>query len=310
MWKRETWWMSSSSVMSMIDRFGRPIDNLRISLTQKCNMACFYCHGEGEVAPNGEMTAAEIEKIVSVCVRNGIRKIKLTGGEPLLRNDIAVIVSRIAPMVQEVSMTTNGVLLSRHARALKDAGLARVNVSLDTLSHERFLKITGTDTLDKVRGGIEAAFQAGLTPLKINMVVTRMNADEISDMIDFMREGMVLQLIEFVAPREDERLRSLFFDLSPIERELESRALRVAERTMHRRKKYFVPQEVEVVRSVHNTSFCGACNRLRLTSDGFLKPCLLRSDNHINIREHLGSDDSILDCQFRKAVEMREPYWR
>lgn len=302
--------MSSFSVMSMNDRFGRPIDNLRISLTQKCNMACFYCHSEGEVAPNGEMTAAEIERIVSVCVRNGIRKIKLTGGEPLLRNDIAVIVSRIAPMVQEVSMTTNGVLLSRHARALKDAGLARVNVSLDTLSPERFSKITGTDTLEKVREGIDTALQTGLTPLKINMVVTRMNADEIFNMVDFIREGMVLQLIEFVAPKEDERLRTFFFDLSSIEHELESRALRVVERTMHRRKKYFVPQEVEVVRNIHNTSFCGACNRLRLTSDGFLKPCLLRSDNHINIREHLGSDDSTLDEQFRKAVVMREPYWR
>ncbi|GAB6136774.1 GTP 3',8-cyclase MoaA [Thermococcus prieurii] len=308
--------------MTLYDRFGRPVTNLRISLTQECNFRCFFCHREGQrfLAKN-EVTPEEIERLVRIASRLGIRKVKLTGGEPTVREDIIEIVRRIKPYVRDLSMTTNGSRLKELAEPLARAGLDRVNVSLHSLKPEVYKKITGVDMLETVLEGIEEAVKY-LSPVKLNMTVMRgLNDGEIWDMIDFSaKTGTILQLIELEAPREMTEtafFRKYFYPLRPVERELEKRAVEIRERRMHRRKKYFIPTdygiaEVEVVRAMHNTVFCANCTRLRVTSDGKFKTCLLRNDDLIDFLTAMrnGASDAELVDIFRKAVLKREPYWR
>lgn len=294
----------------LIDRFGRKITNLRISLTQRCNLKCIYCHHEGEAGSRGnaidEISADEIGEIVRTAASLGIRKIKFTGGEPTLRKDLCEILSAVPPDI-EASMTTNGTLLADLAGELKASGLSRVNVSLDTLKPERYARITGRDVLHSVLEGIDAALDCGLVPVKLNMVLLKgLNEDEVEDFIGYARrkKGLVLQVIELMDYGEC----ALHADVSAFERSLAARAEGVLTRKMHHRKKYlFNGAEVEVVRPMHNTEFCAFCNRLRVTSKGELKPCLLRSDNHVNIRGLRGRE---LVERFYEAVEKREPFFR
>ena len=308
--------------MTLYDRFARPVTNLRISLTQECNFRCFFCHREGQrfLAKN-EMTPEEIERLVRIASRLGIRKVKLTGGEPTVREDIIEIVRRIKPYVRDLSMTTNGSRLKELAEPLARAGLDRVNVSLHSLKPEVYKKITGVDMLETVLDGIKEAVKY-LSPVKLNMTVMKgLNDGEIWDMIDFSaKTGAILQLIELEAPREMTEttfFRKYFYPLKPVEKELEKRAVKIRERRMHRRKKYFIPTdygtaEVEVVRAMHNTVFCANCTRLRVTSDGKFKTCLLRNDDLIDFLSAMrnGASDAELVDIFRKAVLKREPYWR
>ncbi|NJE50010.1 GTP 3',8-cyclase MoaA [Thermococcus sp. 9N3] len=308
--------------MTLYDRFGRPVTNLRISLTQECNFRCFFCHREGQrfLAKN-EMTPEEIERLVRIASRLGIRKVKLTGGEPTVREDIIEIVRRIKPYVKDLSMTTNGSRLKELAEPLAKAGLDRVNVSLHSLKPDVYKRITGVDMLETVLEGIEEAVKY-LSPVKLNMTVMKgLNDGEIWDMIDFSaKTGAILQLIELEAPREMTEtafFRKYFYPLRPVEKELEKRAVEIRERRMHRRKKYFIPTdygiaEVEVVRAMHNTVFCANCTRLRVTSDGKFKTCLLRNDDLIDFLSAMrnGASDAELVDIFRKAVLKREPYWR
>jgi len=308
--------------MTFYDRFGRPVTNLRISLTQKCNYRCFFCHREGQhfIAPF-ELTPKEIERIVRVASRAGIRKVKLTGGEPTMREDLIEIVRRIKPYLVDLSMTTNGSRLKELAKPLAEAGLDRVNVSLHSLKPDVYREITGVDMLDTVLEGIGEATKH-LSPVKINMTVMKgLNDGEIWDMVDFAaRNGVILQLIELEAPRElteTSFFRRYFYPLKPVEKRLEQMAVETRERRMHRRKKYFIPTdygiaEVEVVRAMHNTVFCANCTRLRVTSDGKFKTCLLRNNDLIDFATALrngASDGELLEI-LKKAVLMREPYWR
>ncbi|AFL95516.1 molybdenum cofactor biosynthesis protein A2 [Thermococcus cleftensis] len=308
--------------MTLYDRFGRPVTNLRISLTQDCNFRCFFCHREGQhFNARLELTPAEIERLVRIASRLGIMKVKLTGGEPTVRSDIIEIVKRIKPYVKDLSMTTNGSRLKELAKPLAEAGLDRVNVSLHSLRPDVYRKITGVDMLDTVLEGIEEAVKY-LSPVKLNMTVMRgLNDAEIWEMIDFAaKTGAILQLIELEAPREMTHtgfFRKYFYPLKPVERELEKRAVEVRERRMHRRKKYFVPTdygiaEVEVVRAMHNTVFCANCTRLRVTSDGKFKTCLLRKNDLVDFASALrsGASDAELVGIFREVVQMREPYWK
>ena len=308
--------------MTLYDRFGRPVTNLRISLTQECNFQCFFCHREGQRFNSfHEMTPEEIERIVKIASRLGIRKVKLTGGEPTVREDIIEIVGRIKPYVIDLSMTTNGSRLKELAKPLAKAGLDRVNVSLHSLKPDVYRRITGVDMLDVVLEGIEEAVKY-LSPVKLNMTVMRgLNEGEIWDMVEFAaKTSTVLQLIELEAPREMTEtgfFRKYFYPLKPVERELEKRAVETRERRMHRRKKYFIPTdygtaEVEVVRAMHNTIFCANCTRLRVTSNGKFKTCLLRNNDLIDFLSAMrngASDEEIVDI-FREAVLVREPYWK
>jgi cyclic pyranopterin phosphate synthase len=287
------------------DSYNRPISNLRISLTPKCNLSCIYCHSEGEKAPKEQLSAQEIGEILRVAAGFDIRSVKFTGGEPTLRSDLVEIIG-LVPHGMESSMTTNGTMLAENAADLKHAGLSRVNVSLDSLDQGTYKKITGTDRLSDVLSGIAAALDAGLTPVKLNMVVLKgINDDEVDDFLAFVRgnRNLILQLIELMQFNDC----NYHWDLNGLEGTLAHRATQVLTRRMHHRKKYCLDgAEVEVVRPLHNTEFCAFCNRLRVTSDGKLKPCLLRTDNHVDIRGKRGRE---LEELFRDAVSKREPYY-
>jgi cyclic pyranopterin phosphate synthase len=268
------------------------------------------------------MTPAEIEKLVRVASSLGIRKVKITGGEPLLRNDIIEIVGRISPLVKEVSLTTNGTRLSALAAPLKCAGLARVNVSLHTLDPQRYERLCGSGGIIEVENGIEAAVLAGLNPVKVNMVVFRdENEEEIPNLMDFCaKKRAVLQLIEYEGNRADscgEEFAKRFYPLSTVESDLARAAISISVNELHRRRRFLVPAngsrvEVEVVRPMHNTEFCSHCTRLRLTSDGRLKPCLLEQGGEVDVLSPIrkGASDERLRDLFRLAVSNRTPYWR
>jgi len=235
------------------DRFGRKIDYMRISVTDKCNYRCIYCMPEEgvELKSHDEILSfEEITEIVRHAVSLGIVKVRLTGGEPLVRRNIEVLVEMLARFeeINELVMTTNGSLLSREkALNLKEAGLKRVNISLDTLDEDEFKRITRRGNIEDVFAGIEAARSAGLDPVKINMVITEVTSRrDVMKMRSFCKkEGLNLQTIkQFSLYNREEKADSNFV--------------------------YDRPQS------------CSLCNKIRLTADGFLKPCLL-SNTEIKI---------------------------
>ena len=292
--------------MKLKDPYNRPASNLRVSLTPVCNLRCIYCHAEGEVSPESSLSAPEIARIMQVAQEFEFRSVKFTGGEPLLRKDVLDIV-RSVPDGMESSMTTNGTLLADLAPALSEAGLSRVNISLDSLDHDTYKAITGRDCLDEVLAGIDASLAAGLTPVKLNMVVLKgINEHEIDEFIRFVKgnRDLILQLIELMETNGC----SYHSELNGLEQKLSERSTQILTRRMHHRKKYCLEgSEVEVVRPLHNTEFCAFCNRLRVTSDGKLKPCLLRTDNHVDVRGKTGEE---LRELFIEAVRRRAPYYR
>ncbi|MFH1087110.1 MAG: GTP 3',8-cyclase MoaA [Chloroflexota bacterium] len=300
----------------MKDSYGREVSSLRLSVTQRCQLACFYCHNEGQEKNDREMSPASIERVVRVARSIGIIRTKITGGEPLVRKDIVEIVARIAPHMEETSLVTNGILLERYAAGLKEAGLARVNVDLPSLRPAVYRRVTGREFMSQALSAIGAAVALGLA-VKVNTVVLKgINDTEIEDLIDFVAgNNAVLQLIELEASREE--MESGFFqehhlDLGPLESRLEALAARVETRRLHHRRKYFLPRSgseaaVEVVRPMHNTEFCANCSRIRLTADGKLKPCLLSNDGLIDTAGK--SEKEIMEA-FAVAIRNRRPYWQ
>lgn len=300
----------------LVDPFCRRVSSLRVSVTQRCGLACFFCHREGEHDSRGEMTPAEIGLITEVASELGVSKVKVTGGEPLMRDDIVEIIQLVSPHVREVSMTTNALELPSKAVALKEAGLRRVNISLHSLKRESVKKIAGVECLDKVLAGIRAAGEAGLKPIKLNFVVMKgLNSGEIPEMLRLSVEtGAILQLIEYQKlERGVEKWGDLYYDLTLLEKTWDNEAVKIEEQEMHRRKRYTLSDGaiVEIVRPIHNTVFCANCNRLRLTSDGRLKPCLMRGDNLVPLVQLLrrgASKEELVDA-FRLATGRRAPYW-
>jgi cyclic pyranopterin phosphate synthase len=301
------------------DDYGRPTLNLRISVSQKCNLKCPYCHREGETtSPSTEMSVEEIIRIAKIALALSISRMKLTGGEPLLRSDILQIVKGIAGLqgLQDLSMTTNGTLLAPLAESLCDAGLKRININIPTLNSETYRELNGWSLRDAVKG-IEAAVEAGLHPVKLNMLVLRgVNDKEISKMIEFAEQNKTtLQLIEL----EPINVTSIYYQqyhypLDAIEDKLRNEALDIKKREdMQNRRIYFLPRvKVEVIRPIENTEFCAHCTRLRVTSDGKLKPCLMRNDNHVDLltaMRNSASDEKITKL-FNQAVKRRQPYYR
>jgi len=264
------------------------------------------------------MSFDEVVRIVRVAVSLGISRVKLTGGEPLLRSDILEIVKEIAELrgLRDLSMTTNGTLLSSLAKELRQNGLRRVNVNFPTLDAKIYWELTGGNLKDALEG-IGAAVEAGLYPVKLNMLVLLgVNEKEIFRMIGFARRSeTILQLIELEPVNVDTSYYLRFhYALDGVEAELEKQALQVRARgDMQNRRVYFLPGvKVEVVRPVENTEFCGRCARLRVTSDGRLKPCLMRNDNLVDVLTPMrnGADDEELRQLFMEAVRRREPYYR
>jgi cyclic pyranopterin phosphate synthase len=303
------------------DPHGREVKSLRLSVTQRCDLACPHCHREGQSPSTGEMTPEEIERLVRIAASVGVRKVKLTGGEPLLRADIIEIVSRISPLVTEISLTTNGSHLAGMAQSLRRAGLRRVNVSLHTLNPERFSRLCGVDVVAEVIGGIEESVRAGLSPVKVNMVVLRgENDQEIQSMVDFCGDvGAVLQLIEYEADRDTANggcFAERFYSLGGVEEMLSSQSVDTSINELHRRRRYKIRANggfvtVEVVRPMHNTEFCANCTRIRMSSDGRLKPCLLDPNGEVDVLTSLrqSATDRQLEELFLESIRKRKPYW-
>ena len=293
----------------MFDPYHRPLKSLRFSLTRKCNLNCLYCHEEGELrsARPYEISVAEIAKIARICHNEGVTKVKFSGGEPLLRKDLSEVINALPPF-EDISMTTNGQLLEERIDDLE--GLDRINVSVDTFNPATYKKLTGGNIENVVRG-LDAALEAGLTPIKINMVVMDgINDHEIGEMIRFVQgKEMVLQLIELMNFENRPGLRGS--NLRVIESTLEGLSDRTTENALHKRKKFEINNaEIEIVRPIDNTEFCANCNRLRVTSDAKLKPCLLRNDNLVDVR----GIDQVSDVRalelIMNAVKRREPYYK
>ena len=246
--------------MKLKDPYNRPVSNLRVSVTPDCNLSCIYCHREGEKSPTEPLCAREIGNVLATAAAFDIRSVKFTGGEPLLREDLVDIVSRV-PDSMESSITTNGILLADSAAELKEAGMSRVNVSLDSLNPDTYKQITGSDRLSDVLEGIDAALGAGLTPIKLNMVMLKgINDHELEDFYAYIRNNrnLILQLIELM----DLGGCECHSDLLALEEDLAGRSKIILTRRMHHRKKYCLDgAEIEVVRPLHNTEFCAFCNR-------------------------------------------------
>lgn len=317
----------ASSRSALVDGHGRPINSIRISVNRECNLACFYCHNEGDFHGKRTMTPGEIEDLARLASDMGVRKLKLTGGEPLVRDDIVEIVLRVAPLFEEVSMTTNGVRLAPLVPALQEAGLARVNISLNSLGRDRYVRICGSDHLDDVIAGIDASIEAGLTPVKLNMVLLKgINEDEVPDLLRFAAgRGAVLQIIELEIERE--RISSTSYsehhaDLGRIREWLLATGRRNGANPLHNRERYVLegeldgealpaPVEVELVMPMHNTGFCANCTRIRLTAGGYVKGCLFDRECVEDLLEPLreGEGPEELKRRIMKVVSERKPYW-
>lgn len=301
----------------LTDRFGRPIKNLRISLTDKCNLKCIYCHREGEERKGScELSIEDIKLIAEAAKDLEISKVKLTGGEPLLRYDIAEVVNVFSEIgFEDISLTTNGVLMANKALKLRNAGLKRVNISLPSFRKDRYLKITGLDSLTDVMNGIREAINAKLNPVKVNFVVLKdVNCDEISEAIEFAgRNNIILQFIELeplgLAVND---YYKLYYPLDNIELELLKKAEKViVRRDLHARRQFIINNAcIEIVKPMHNPEFCAHCTRIRVTYDGKIKPCLMRNDNLIDLNKALKnkSKDSIVKA-FKEAAKLREPFF-
>jgi len=297
----------------LTDAWGREVTDLRISVTKRCNFSCVYCHDEGlgpiarPSAPHDEeLTVGEVDRLVSVAREFGVRSVKFTGGEPLVRDDLEQIIERTVEQIPDVSLTTNGSLLARRAEGLRDAGLKRVNVSVDTTDPDAFRQLR-RGALAPVLNGVAEALRVGLTPVKLNMVVLRATVGSIPKMVDYIsaHEGLKLQLIQFMP--ELVQHDGLSTDLTDLRRWLNEHATRVLVREMHHRHIYlFGRTEVELVDPVRNPEFCANCHRIRITHRGELKGCLNRQDDLVPTR---GLDDSELREAFRRVITLRVPYY-
>lgn len=306
--------------MVLLDGYGRPLLNLRIAVTRRCNLRCEYCHMEGEQksadVASKEMSAGEIARIVRIAVGLDITKVKLTGGEPLTRRDILGVIEGIAsvPGLTDLSMTTNGALLAPVAKRLHASGLKRVNISLPTLNAEKYKELTGGKVEDALEG-IKVAVEAGFSPVKLNVLILRcVNDYDFSQMLNFAREtGTILQLIEL----EPVNISVAYYEanhkaLDEYENILRQKARRIETRQfMQNRRIYYMPDvKVEVIHPTENAEFCMHCTRLRVTSDGKLKTCLMKNDNLTDILTPMrnGATDQELVALFKLANQKRQPY--
>lgn len=301
---------------ALVDRFGRRHTYLRISVTERCNLRCRYCMPADGVplSPRESiLTSAEILRVARVFTELGIKKIRLTGGEPLTRHGFPRLAAGLAalPGVETLGMTTNGLLLAPHAAGLHASGLNRLNVSLDTFRPERFKAITLRDGLDRVLAGIEAALAAGFVPLKLNMVVMRgVNDDELLDFVEFARDRPVhVRFIEFMPFAGNAWSQNKMVPYAEMRETIGRRHTLSRAGGLHdphnTAREFCIPGfqgRVAFITSMTN-DFCGACNRVRLTADGNIKSCLFHN-GELNVRDVIrsGGDDDAIEAVIRRAV--------
>jgi len=311
---------------TLIDPFQRSIYYLRISITDRCNLRCIYCMPEEGIqwAPRDHiLTLEEILRVVRVAATMGLRRVRLTGGEPLVRHDLVQLIRWIndTPGIEDIALTTNGIALAPLAQDLARAGLRRVNISLDTLHRDRFKAITRWGSLGTVLDGIEAARRAGLSPIKLNVVVMRdVNDDEVVDMVrttlendwevrfielmPFMEEGISCAKSEAGTP-------STFVPTQEIKRRIEQELgpLEAAESISGSgpARYWRIPGAsglVGFISPLMERTFCSTCNRMRLTADGKIRPCLL-TDHEVDLKETLRSGGSDEELKARILLALR-----
>ncbi|AKU08790.1 MULTISPECIES: GTP 3',8-cyclase MoaA [Haloferax] len=299
--------------MVLVDDFGREVTGVRISLTDRCNFDCVYCHNEGLGDTRGpmdpadeEMSTDDVVRFLEVVEEYGVEKVKFTGGEPMLRSDLEEIIRR-TPDSMETSLTTNGTFLGDRAEDLVAAGLDRVNVSQDALDPEAFAQITKSGAYDKVMEGVKAAVDAGLTPVKLNMVVFTKTAGHVEEMVEYVaeNEGLQLQLIQYMPELTGRPEWNI--DIERVHRWLADLADEVEVRDMHHRRRYYVGEGmVEIVDPVENPEFCANCHRVRVTHQGYLKGCLNRNDDLRPMGEMTREE---IRETFEAVVANRVPYY-
>jgi len=308
---------ASAARPALIDRFGRRIDYVRLSVTDRCDLRCNYCMPKGFTGfeePSHWLRFDEIERVIGAFARMGVGRIRLTGGEPLLRRGLPELAARLSalPGVDDLSLSTNATQLTKHARALKAAGVSRLNVSLDSLRHERIAAIAGRDVLSEVIAGLDAAAAEGFSPVKINMVVQHgVNEDEIDAMVAWCRaRGFILRLIETM-PVGSTGQSAAYTDLQPIianlaeHHGLAASAIEIGggpARYWRSTDDGFTLGFITPI-SQH---FCATCNRVRLSVDGTLYMCLGQNDS-MPLRDLLraGISDAELEAQLRDAIELK-----
>jgi cyclic pyranopterin phosphate synthase len=305
----------------LTDQFDREVTGVRVSLTDRCNFDCVYCHNEGLGDTRGpmepqenEMTADDVVRFLEVAAEYDVDAVKFTGGEPMLREDLEEIVAR-TPAGMETSLTTNGTFLPGRAEALRDAGLDRVNVSQDALDPEAFREVTKSGAYDDVVEGVLAAVEAGLDPVKLNMVVFDGTAGYVPEMVEHVAEndGLQLQLIEYMPELAGNPDWAV--DIDRVHHWLAEQADRIETREMHDRRRYWVSPDdadetatgmVEIVDPVENEEFCMNCHRVRVTHEGYLKGCLNRNDD---LRSMGGMTKPEIREAFEEVVANRVPYY-
>jgi cyclic pyranopterin phosphate synthase len=315
--------VSSMPVSSMKDKFGRTITDLRVSITDRCNYKCVYCRTGTDGAQFAELAMKDYLRMIRIFVSLGIQKVRLTGGEPLLRKDIISLVAQLAELRTnlagdplDIAITTNGHLLAKMAAPLARAGLSRITVSMDAVDPAIFARITRVPgSFEKVLAGVRAAQRAGLGPIKVNCVLLRgFNDDQIIPFAQFSREeGVIVRFIEFM-PLEEDRLWTpdVVVPLQEVVDELNHyRPLKAlpANNPGETARRYTFDDgvgEIGIIAPV-SQAFCGACSRIRLTSDGKIRTCLFSHFDHdlYGVLARGGSDDDLV-AFIQKTVETKE----
>ncbi len=305
--------------MTLHDKFGRQITDLRISITDRCNFRCVYCRSADpeNYQPDGKILSwPELERLAKVFLGLGIRKIRVTGGEPLVRDGVEDFIARLHSLgVVDLSMTTNGRLLADRCERLIRSGLRRINISLDSLDPVKFERITRTRSYGSVMAGIDAAQKSSLAPAKVNAVLVRgLNDDEVEAFAAFARErGLIMRFIEFMPLDADRHwTRNLVVPAAEIHRRIDARWKLEPiphERSETARKYRFAdgaPGEIGLIAPV-TQPFCGFCSRVRLTADGKLRTCLFSKEDH-DLRGLLrdGASDEDLAFFIRSVVLEKE----
>ncbi|MCX8042334.1 MAG: GTP 3',8-cyclase MoaA [Thermodesulfobacteriaceae bacterium] len=300
----------------LIDSYGRTIEYLRISVTDRCNFKCIYCQSQRpwkQLPPKEILSFEEIEEIVKVSSQLGVKRIRLTGGEPLLRKNIEILVEKLAkiPGIEDLSLTTNGFFLEEKALILKKVGLKRINISLDTLEREKFKKITGKDELNRILRGIEVALEVGFNPVKINVVVIRgFNHEEIIDLAKLtLEKPLEVRFIEFMPLGKNSLWNeSKVFYVTEIRKILESfkKLEPVFSVGGGPAKSYKWKGSLGKIGLISPISehICRYCNRMRITADGKLRPCLF-SDFEIDLKAILRKRKGSLREAFKLALKMK-----
>jgi cyclic pyranopterin phosphate synthase len=303
----------------LMDAFQRPVNYLRVSVTDRCNLRCRYCMtSHTRWLPKGAILSLEqIERLVRIGVGLGITKVRLTGGEPLCRKGIVGLIDRLSKLdgLQDLTLTTNGTLLAQKAEGLKAAGLRRINISLDTMDAAGFYNITGLNLLDTVWQGITQAAAVGFNPIKINCVVMRgSNEDQVVPLADLTRgQPFHVRFIEYMPIAVDpDAVQSRFVPMAEVQQRLETLGPLVplpsknGDGPARRFRFEGAPGEVGFISSM-SEHFCSRCNRIRLTADGHLRPCLL-ADDQVDVMTALraGAGDAQIAAIFAKALAMKQ----